>query len=859
MKNMNRYLAWTPLAIAWFLLLSLPAANAADPLDWYRWRGPEQNGTSRETGLIDQFDPRGGQGSNVLWKRPDLGGRSTPVVLGGRLYTIVRDQPGTAQEGEKVVCVDAATGEDIWEHRFNVYLSDVPDTRVGWSCVAADPETGRVYVQGVSGYFACLAGDTGKVVWRRSLHEEFGVLSTYGGRTNVPVVFEDLCIVSAVVIGWGDLRVPAHRFIAFDKATGEVVWISGTRLNPHDTTYSTPTVAVVDGIYQMIFGSGDGAIWSLEPRTGRPIWKYEFSRRGLNVSPLVVGSRVYSGHSEENIDGNYMGGLVAIDVAGVRRQGGQPADLTGKHLWRRYETMVGKAAPIMVDGKLVTIDDRAKLELWNPETGEKITREALGTVQRASPLYADGKIYTATNNGRWYILKLAGNEVETVHRLRLGGEAVDGSPIVSHGRLYLPTSENLYCLGVAGHQPQATSLPSPPKEQPGGKSVDHVQVVPAEDLLEPGRQQELQARVFNSVGQQLDTPEKVRFRADGPGEISADGKLTVAESAGHEAIYVHAQVGPRQGQSRLRIVPPLSWSFDFENGYVPITWVGMRNRHIVANEAVIDALGQNVPALDLYLFLTAQHTNADYAGRGGDTLKISQASPIDPWASLLEFMEQTQIDSVAEGRKFFDPLLKTLVGEKVVASWSWSSEGEPITLTVQRGPRGLEEAAVMVKLERIPVPRGITKLGTRSRGWCGPTDLQNYTIQCDVKGTRRNDKLPDMGLIAQGYALDLQGSLQKFEVRTWVTQRRIARDVDFSWKPGVWYTLKLQVAGEDGKAIVRGKAWPRDQQEPAQWHVTAVDASPNTAGSPGFYGNARDAIYMIDNVTVAPNSQVSAN
>ena len=83
-------------------------------------------------------------------------------MLRGKLYTIVRDKPDTANEGEKVVCADAATGKILWEHRFNVYLSDVPDTRIGWSSCVGDPETGRVYAQGVCGYFCCLEGDTGK-------------------------------------------------------------------------------------------------------------------------------------------------------------------------------------------------------------------------------------------------------------------------------------------------------------------------------------------------------------------------------------------------------------------------------------------------------------------------------------------------------------------------------------------------------------------------------------------------------------------------------------------------------------------------------------------------------------------------
>ena len=158
-------------------------SNDSASIDWPYWRGPEYNGVSRETGLIDDWDPAGGPGSNVLWKRADLGGRSTPIVLDGRLYTLVRAEPGTPREGEKIVCANAQTGETIWEQRFNVYLSDVPDTRVGWSSVTGDPETGRVYALGVCGLFHCFEGDSGEVVWRVPLHEKFGLLSTYGGRT----------------------------------------------------------------------------------------------------------------------------------------------------------------------------------------------------------------------------------------------------------------------------------------------------------------------------------------------------------------------------------------------------------------------------------------------------------------------------------------------------------------------------------------------------------------------------------------------------------------------------------------------------------------------------------------------------
>src|SRR5262245_53664737 len=111
-------LVWLSVALPW--LLALPAAGA-DPMDWPNWRGPEQDGISREVGLIDSFDPK--TGKNVLWKRTDMGTRSTPIVMNGKLYALAPSELATPHEGEKVYCLDAATGDTIWEHRFNVYLS----------------------------------------------------------------------------------------------------------------------------------------------------------------------------------------------------------------------------------------------------------------------------------------------------------------------------------------------------------------------------------------------------------------------------------------------------------------------------------------------------------------------------------------------------------------------------------------------------------------------------------------------------------------------------------------------------------------------------------------------------------------
>ena len=118
------FVVWTSILLA---APALAQNSAPDPLDWPYWRGPENNSISRETGLPDKISLDGGEGSNLLWKKEDLGGRSTPIVMRGKLYTILRADPGTPIEGERVVCVDAATGDKIWESRHNVWSSDVPE------------------------------------------------------------------------------------------------------------------------------------------------------------------------------------------------------------------------------------------------------------------------------------------------------------------------------------------------------------------------------------------------------------------------------------------------------------------------------------------------------------------------------------------------------------------------------------------------------------------------------------------------------------------------------------------------------------------------------------------------------------
>ncbi len=639
-------------------------------------------------------------------------------------------------------------GELLWENRFNVWLSDVPDTRVGWPSLAVDPETGYVYCLAVCDYFVCIDGKTGKTVWGRPLHEEFGMLSTYGGRTNFPVVFEDVVIISGVITNWGDRAKPNHRFIGFDKRTGECLWFNGTVDQPDDTTYSGPSIVTINGEKMLVIGVGDGACWAMQPRTGKPIAHYPISRRGLFTTPLVEGNVVYAGHSEENVSNNTMGSVEAIQIEG------QGAAASVKPLWRVEELMIGRAAPLLINDRLYVIDDRCKMFVLDAKTGEVIAeRITVGDrKQYGCMLYADGKIYVLTENGMWSIMQPTEDGAEVLNKGSIRGESFTSSPVVADGRLYFIGNNALYCVGFADAK-EVTFDPKLIKQQPAEAPVSEhpdpawVQVVPAEAMVKPGESIEFKVRLFNELGQPLAAPENadVQLSVSGPGKV--DGlKFTANADAGHEPVIVTATVGALKGESRVRVVPPLPWKFSFDElKEPPSTWVGARYRHII--------------------------------------------KPID---------------------------------------------GSP----------------ALAKIVTIPK-------GARSRAWFGPSDLTNYTITSDVKGTRTGNNLPDIGLIGQGYEMVLMGNSQQLQIRTWTATLRMAQEAPYTWYADRWYRLKMHCSVEevDGKqvAVLKGKVWPRDEAEPEQWTVTARDETPQLSGSPGLYGNAQVTELYYDNLEVTPN------
>jgi outer membrane protein assembly factor BamB len=547
---------------AWILL-------AAGPLfagDWPDWRGPNRDGTTTEKGLPEKWSLKG---ENLAWKAP-YGGRSTPIILGDRLYLENTSGSG-ANEQERLMCFNADTGQLLWEYKFNLYQSDVPAHRVAWAAPVADPETGNVYSFGVNNLLTALTRD-GKKIWDRSITEEFSPFTTHGGRTISPIIDGDLVIVSSPVSTWGTMSNRAQRFIALDKRTGDIIWVSTPGGRPYDTSYSAMNIVTINGQRLIITGGSDGAALALKPQTGEPVWNLPLAKRGMNTGMVVNGKYAIVSHGDENLEGNEMGLLAAFDATGKGKLGMDSIK------WMVKGFMGGFSSPVIDGDRLYQADNGANLHAFDVQTGKQLWHQNLGTVQKASTAFGDGKIYIGTESGKFFILRPHADKCDVLSEVELPlsdqglasqkvPEPVFAAAALARGRVYFVSTDALYAIGPKGARAEAWK-PVKQVMEPGQGAPAWVQVAPTEMVLTPGKTVQLRARLFDAQGRFLREEPNPTWSLQGLQGTVAGGKFTVPPTTTGQAGLIKATVGGLTGEARARVIPPMPWNETFDS-YAP--------------------------------------------------------------------------------------------------------------------------------------------------------------------------------------------------------------------------------------------------------------------------------------------------
>ncbi|MEM6471470.1 MAG: PQQ-binding-like beta-propeller repeat protein [Planctomycetota bacterium] len=713
--------------------LALLACSAATAADWTSWRGPEQNGVSRETGLPDDIE-------NVLWKKDDVSCRSTPIVMNDKVY-IVSKVGEDADEQERVVCMDAKTGDVIWQHRFGIFFTPIVSIRLGWTVPFGDPETGNVYAHGTQGLLFCFDGETGEVKWKKSLTEEFGRITGYGGRVTSPIVEGDLVIISMISSNWGAHGGGGVRFLAFDKRTGEMVWWSSTGLRPSNTYRCVPVVTTINGQRILISGGGDGNLHAFQVNTGKKVWSFEFGNGAMNPAPVVEGKFLYAAHGEEIPGRATVGRLACFDISGT-----EP-----KIVWEKDGIEFKYPSPMLQGGKLFLPDRQGRLYCFDATTGERLWRAKFGRNCTGSPAFGDGKIYLSSVHGYFHILD-AEDKGKRISRKRFQPAdpkfdvEVQGSAAIANGCVFFGTTEEFYCLGTYKKtELQIPPQPSIPPANPSGEPAQ-LQVIPAEVTVSAGDKVDFTAKLFDANGQFIKaTPIELSLAAMRPGPGLGEGvtlpvlkgeingaSFTAPQIAGGQSGSLLATAGGLKASVRVRQVPTLPYTEDFEStgpGLIPGGWTNTQLRYV--------------------------------------TTKLNDGN------------------------------------------------------------------TVLMKTARIAVP-----FYRQWYGFIGTPDMDGYTISSDVMGEQVRDNMPNMGITANRYLLQMVGNEQKLRISAWDAIPRVAEEIDFAWEPNTWYRLKVTVKVSGDQAEVLGKAWKKSDAEPSEWNLKLVDKNPNRTGPPGIYGSA---------------------
>ena len=395
---------------AWTAIVVLVVACSSLGADWPQYLGPNRDSTSPEKGLLRSWPENGPE---VLWS-VDVGrGYGGPVIKGGKVYLLDRDD----EVGDKLRCFDLSNGKELWSFAYDAPGSVMfPGSR---SVPAVDGN--HVYSCGHNGDLYCIDTNTHRPVWKANVWTDFGGKppSSAGGFrareagsfpiwaiTQCPLVYGDLVILAS--------QAPEAGVVAYDKTTGEVKWKTP---NLGNESYASPSVVKIDGkdhVVAVISSTNPisnrdlpqtlDTIAGIEPLTGEILWKYDKWLCHISVpSAIDAGNNkvlVIAGYEhgavmleiKEQADGSYNAielfkhndfgdqtkppimhnGYFYAQFGTNRRHDGLTCmNMDGKIMWKtKLDPDFNKGSMILADGLILATDGAKTLYLIEPDPTE---------------------------------------------------------------------------------------------------------------------------------------------------------------------------------------------------------------------------------------------------------------------------------------------------------------------------------------------------------------------------------------------------------------------------------------------------------------------------------------------------------
>ena len=497
--------------------------------DWPQWGGsPYRNNTPDGKNIPTQWDVEAGK--NIRWSMP-LGSETygNPVVANGRVYVgtnngsgYIKRYPNTVDLGA-LLCFDEKDGKFLWQHSSEKLptgrVNDWPNQGI---CCSPLVDGDRLWYVTSRGEVACLdaqgfrdgendgsfqdekvvADEEADILWSVNMMSQLKVSQHNMCSCSVTCAGDLLFVNTSNGVDEGHVTLPeenAPSFICLNRNTGELLWTDNMPgANVLHGQWSSPTYAVLGDVPQVLFGGGDGYLYSFaaegEGGKSKLLWKFDCNpkdsiyllggratRNHILATPVVHEGLVYVAVGEDPEHGEGNGHLWCIDP--TKRGDVSPTlvynskDPAQPIAHKRLQALVEK------DGDFER-DNPNSAAIWhyvgnNPEEFETTMHRTCGTVaikndllfvadfsgvfhcldvktgkahwtydmfaaSWASPLIVEDRVYIGDEDGDIAIFKLS-SEMEQIGEINMGS-AVYTTPIVANDTLFIANRNRIFAI-----------------------------------------------------------------------------------------------------------------------------------------------------------------------------------------------------------------------------------------------------------------------------------------------------------------------------------------------------------------------------------------------------------------------------
>ena len=406
-----------------FLVIMLPLSSGpACGKNWPQWRGPQSDGISTETGLLVDWSERS---PRVVWQRPLGTGFSSFALANGRLFTLA-----AIDDVESVFCLDADTGETLWQVPLGKRYKDGQGADGPRSTPTVHGD--RVYVLGAEGDLLCLDLANGEICWQRNILKEFQCREPASGAfQHPPTLTARTC--------WSMWAVRMPQSSRFKKqparSFGKISAMLRATPRPFALMWPDPTAKAVP---ELVFFCGR-ALVGVSPKDGAEHWRHEW----ITTSDMNIATPIYEPESQ------------LLFVSAARDTGRCSAfhltadqdAVTSRLVYTNQEMRNHYNSCILLDGYLYGFDNSV-LKCIELHTGEQMWSDR--TVGKGSLVAAQGHLFVLGERGELAVVEATPEEYREKGRFQaLDSTLAWSPPALANGRLYIRDLENAVCIDIS--------------------------------------------------------------------------------------------------------------------------------------------------------------------------------------------------------------------------------------------------------------------------------------------------------------------------------------------------------------------------------------------------------------------------